>query len=114
MSISLKGTVSTPDRQSIAGASVRVSASNQASGEIQIDEAGFQGANRAQRVHNDLQKWVARNARGYTQWGLMASDDDIGDGDRTFGMDHAFHGGDWQNPVDTYRYWASQIQSHEV
>jgi hypothetical protein len=36
MSISLKGTVSTPDNQSIAGASVRLSASNQASEEIQV------------------------------------------------------------------------------
>jgi hypothetical protein len=36
MSISLKGIVSTPDSQSIASASVRLSASNQASGETQI------------------------------------------------------------------------------
>ena len=36
MSISLKGTVSTPDRQSIAGASVRLSASNKANGETQV------------------------------------------------------------------------------
>jgi len=48
MSISLKGTVSTPDNLSIAGASARLSASNQASGEIQIDEAGF----RARTAHS--------------------------------------------------------------
>ncbi len=76
-----------------------------------VEEAGFKEGDRAQRVHQDLQKWTARGARGYMQWGLMASNEDMGDGDRTYGIDHAFHGGDWQRLVDTYRYWASQINA---
>ncbi|MEW5720421.1 MAG: carboxypeptidase regulatory-like domain-containing protein, partial [Chloroflexota bacterium] len=76
-----------------------------------IEEAGFKEGDRAQRVNQDLQKWTARGARGYLQWGLMASNEDMGDGDRTYGMDHAFHGGDWQRLVDAYRYWAGQINA---
>jgi len=75
-----------------------------------IEEAGFKGGNRAQRVRADLKKWFGRKVRGYLQWGFMATDHDMGDGDRSFGMDRALHG-DWQALVETYRAF---IQEHAL
>ena len=74
-----------------------------------VEEAGFTGGDRAQKTRDDMDKWFGRNARGYMQWGFMATPNDNGDGNRESGMDHAFHNGDWQRYVDFYRDRAARL-----
>lgn len=76
-----------------------------------VEEAGFSDgyADRPAHTDSDIAKWVGRGARGYMQWGLMATGYDNGDGDRTFGMDHVFHT-DWDDYFAVYSYWADAIQ----
>ena len=69
-----------------------------------IEEAGFDapnGQDRSERVAADMNKWFGLGARGYLQWGFMATPDN-GDGDRLSGMDRVFHS-DWDNLVRLYR-----------
>ncbi len=76
-----------------------------------IEEAGFdagRGEDRSGRVDADMEKWFARGARGYLQWGFMATPDN-GDGDRMSGMDRgAFHD-DWDALTATYRQRAQAL-----
>jgi hypothetical protein len=74
-----------------------------------IEEAGFESGDRAELINDDLEKWVGRKARGYLQWGFMATDHDMGDGDDRFGMDHPFHGADWQDLFSLYKDWAARL-----
>lgn len=58
-----------------------------------IEEIGFCGGDRVQQTRDHLGKWFnQKGAAGFMQWGLMATDDDMGDGDFRFGMDRKFHG----------------------
>ncbi len=75
-----------------------------------IEEAGFdaeQGADRSSKVAEDMQKWFGLGARGYLQWGFMATPDN-GDGDRQSGMDRAFHS-DWDQLAGIYRARAQEL-----
>lgn len=59
-----------------------------------VEEVGFdagRGEDRSDRVRADMNKWFARGASGYMQWGFMATQFDNGDGDRQSGMDRQFH-----------------------
>ncbi|MDQ3250044.1 MAG: hypothetical protein M3Q45_12665, partial [Chloroflexota bacterium] len=69
-----------------------------------IEEAGFDAPHdqdRSERVKEDMHKWFSLGARGYFQWGFMATQDN-GDGDQRSGMDRAFHG-DWDALFRVYQ-----------
>ena len=70
-----------------------------------VEEAGYGrqfGGDRSTKVREDMQRWFGRNARGYLQWGFMATGNDIGDGDQDSGMDRTLHG-DWNSLFNVYR-----------
>ncbi|MEM7126900.1 MAG: carboxypeptidase regulatory-like domain-containing protein [Chloroflexota bacterium] len=76
-----------------------------------VEEAGFdaeRGQDRSDWVQNDMDKWFARAARGYIQWGFMATDFDNGDGDRKSGMDRQFHD-DYDQLARVYRERAQAL-----
>jgi hypothetical protein len=76
-----------------------------------IGEAGFNSdiyGDRPSQTDADIAKWINRGARGYLQWGFMATSYDIGDGDRYFGVDHALHG-DWTPYMQVYSYWGNLL-----
>lgn len=75
-----------------------------------IEEAGFDapnGQDRSGHIAADMNKWFGLGARGYLQWGFMATPDN-GDGDRLSGMDRVFHS-DWDNLVRLYRERAAAL-----
>lgn len=75
-----------------------------------VEEAGFDaphGQDRSGRVAGDMDKWFGLGARGYLQWGFMATTDN-GDGDRRSGMDRVFHS-DWDGLVRVYRDRAAAL-----
>lgn len=76
-----------------------------------IGEAGFGSGNRPALTSNDIAKWVGRGARGYLQWGLMATLNDNGDGDRLVGIDRVFHASDWDAYRQMYTNWAQQLSN---
>ena len=52
-----------------------------------IEEIGFEGGDRVQLTEKHLRKWFdKKRAAGFMQWGLMATNQDIGDGDNRFGI----------------------------
>lgn len=56
-----------------------------------IEEIGFEGGDRARLTEHHLRKWFdQKRAAGFMQWGLMATNQDIGDGDNRFGI-HGNH-----------------------
>ncbi len=64
-----------------------------------VEEAGFgnrYGGDRSGWVRRDMARWFDgdRPAGGYMQWGYMATQFDMGDGDDDSGMDRCLHG-DW-------------------
>lgn len=75
-----------------------------------IEETGFPArrGDRGPLVKDDIAKWMARGAKGYMQWGFMATGRDIGDGDRDVGMDRIFHS-DWQSLFDAYKAAATAL-----
>lgn len=74
-----------------------------------IEEAGFEKGNRAGQTRADMEKWFARGARGYLQWGFMATGHDIGDGDGRFGMDRALHR-DYDQLATVFRNFAQKLR----
>ncbi len=73
-----------------------------------VEEAGFDarpGDDRAERVHQDMERMFGRGARGYMQWGFMAGGDN-NDGDKDRGMDGKFHT-DW-DPL--FRIYSNQAR----
>jgi endo-1,4-beta-mannosidase len=58
---------------------------------IVLEETGFSGDGRADRVVAYALQWKSQGASGYMQWGFLATSSDNGDGDKTFGMDTLFH-----------------------
>lgn len=75
-----------------------------------IEEAGFkmEDGDRAKLIENDLNKWFNKGAKGYMQWGFMATLYDNGDGDKAFGMDYVFHP-DWNALFNVYKNFAGKI-----
>ncbi|MGB0384564.1 MAG: cellulase family glycosylhydrolase [Ardenticatenaceae bacterium] len=56
-----------------------------------IEEIGFEGGDRVQQTEQHLQKWFdQKKIGGLLQWGLMATNQDMGDGDNRFGV-HGNH-----------------------
>lgn len=78
-----------------------------------VEEAGFgnkYGGDRSRKVIEDMQRWFSLGARGYMQWGFMATGQDMGDGDGDSGMDRTLHH-DWDALFHAYRTQASALQS---
>lgn len=78
-----------------------------------VEEAGFgnrYGGDRSRMVIEDLQRWFSLGARGYMQWGFMATGQDMGDGDGDSGMDRCLHH-DWDALFHAYRSKASALPS---
>jgi murein DD-endopeptidase MepM/ murein hydrolase activator NlpD len=76
-----------------------------------VEEAGFgnkYGGNRSGKVIEDMQRWFGRGARGYMQWGFMATGQDMGDGDGDTGMDRTLHQ-DWDALFHAYRAKATAL-----
>jgi hypothetical protein len=75
-----------------------------------IEETGFPASrgDRGPLVRIDITRRMALGARGYMQWGFMATGFDIGDGDRNVGMDRVFHS-DWQSLFDVYKAAAGSL-----
>ena len=81
-----------------------------------VEEAGFgrsYGGDRSGKVAADMDRWFNRNARGYMQWGFMATGQDMGDGDSDSGMDRTLHG-DWDALVRVYRARADALAQTAV
>lgn len=77
-----------------------------------IEEAGFSKddfSNRPAHTDADIAKWVGRKARGYMNWGFMATDYWNGDGDHTYGIDPTYHSYDWDDYLQVYSNWASTL-----
>lgn len=79
-----------------------------------VEEAGFdapRGVDRSPKVAADMDKWFGLGARGYMQWGFMATQDN-GDGDRLSGMDRVFHS-DWDALTQLYHSRAQVLAQVE-
>lgn len=78
-----------------------------------IEEAGFETSlsNRPSRTDADMAKWFGRGARGYMNWGLMATTYDNSDGDSKFGIDRRWHASDWDAYATVYANWAATLAS---
>jgi len=78
-----------------------------------VEEAGFgnkYGSNRSGKVIEDMQRWFGLGARGYMQWGFMATGQDMGDGDGDSGMDRTLHQ-DWDALFHAYRSKATALMA---
>ena len=78
-----------------------------------VEEAGFgnkYGHDRSGHIQRDMDHWFGAGdgARGYMQWGFMATSNDIGDGDRDSGMDRVLHH-DWDALFALYRTRAGDL-----
>lgn len=80
-----------------------------------VAEAGMSSDNYtpAQRpvaTDNDIAKWISRGARGYMNWGLMATSYDNGDGDFLYGIDYVClwkkHEQDFAAYTQVYSKWS--------
>ena len=81
-----------------------------------VSEAGFGSSSyddRPAHTDADIAKWVSRGARGYMNWGLMATTYDNGDGDREFGIDPVFHEDDWNAYKTVYSFWSAELANAE-
>jgi hypothetical protein len=57
-----------------------------------IEEIGFERPDRAKKTRAAMNRWFREmGAKGFMQWGFMATDHDNADGDREVGMDHVIH-----------------------
>lgn len=65
------------------------------------EATGFSGDDRANQTTWNAEQILAAGAEGYMQWGLMATDTDIGDGDDRIGMDRVYYD-DWDELVAAY------------
>ena len=75
-----------------------------------VGEIGFLGGDRTQKTRDHLSRWYDQHGcAGVCQWGLMATDNDIGDGDRRFGLDRALNGFDFESLIQTYAQRAADL-----
>ena len=79
-----------------------------------IEEAGFDtgfgGGDRASLLRADMDRWFGNGAKGYMQWGFMATHNDMGDGDGKSGMDRTLHN-DWDPLFNLFRARANHLAS---
>lgn len=76
-----------------------------------VEEAGYGlsfGGDRSPKVREDMAFWFDRGARGYMPWGFMATNRDIGDGDRDSGLDRTLHH-DWEPLFNALRQRAGDL-----
>jgi len=67
-------------------------------------------SDRPSRTDADIAKWIIdRGAKGYMQWGLMATTYDNGNGDRLHGVDRVWHDYDWDEYMAVYSYWGDYL-----
>jgi len=77
-----------------------------------VEEAGFgnsYGSDRSGMVQQDMARWFNSGARGYLQWGFMATQHDMGDGDGDSGMDRSLHS-DWEALFRVYSTRAEALE----
>ena len=81
-----------------------------------VEEAGFgnsYGSDRSGWLNQDMARWFDgdRPASGYMQWGFMATQADMGDGDGDSGMDRSLHH-DWDALWQAYSARAASLASY--
>jgi hypothetical protein len=77
-----------------------------------VEEAGFMGNDRGERVRNDLNDFYGRGAAGYMPWGFNAVRD-TGDGDLVLGMERQGPFNDWDALVGVFRERAAILQNED-
>lgn len=79
-----------------------------------IEEAGFAARDDRTRLYaEELDLLFGRGASGYMPWGFMAGGD-TGDGDDALGVDHVWHGADWDSLRQLFRTRASALAAQSV
>jgi murein DD-endopeptidase MepM/ murein hydrolase activator NlpD len=76
-----------------------------------VEEAGYglqYGSDRSPKSSEDMAIWFGKGSRGYMPWGFMATNQDIGDGDRDSGLDRTLHG-DWEKLFNLFRSRAEAL-----
>ena len=76
-----------------------------------VEEAGYGlsfGSDRSPKAREDMAIWFSKGSRGYMPWGFMATNQDIGDGDRDSGLDRTLHG-DWDRLFTLFRSQAESL-----
>ena len=76
-----------------------------------VEEAGYGlkfGGDRSPKAREDMAFWFSKGARGYMPWGFMATNQDIGDGDRDSGLDRSLHS-DWEPLFHLFRSQAETL-----
>lgn len=78
---------------------------------IIVEEWGATGGNRAELTSQRIAFWMERGASGWLQWGLSATQFNIGVGDNTFGMDPYADGNKdhYHALVGVYTDWAARL-----
>lgn len=76
-------------------------------------DTGFAGGDRAQLIRQDMDRWFGRGAKGYMQWGFMATHNDMGDGDGRSGMDRSLHN-DWDALYAAYQERAAHLTGQRL
>jgi hypothetical protein len=51
-----------------------------------------------------------KGASGYMPWGFMAGSSDTGDGDSALGVDHVWHGADWDSLFALFQERAQNLE----
>src|SRR5690606_30858364 len=76
-----------------------------------VEEWGARGGNRAELTAAKLAFWFDHGASGFMQWGLCATQFNIGVGDDEFGLDRYADGNrDHYQPLcDLYRDWGRRL-----
>ena len=78
---------------------------------IVVEEWGATGGNRAELTAAKLHFWTDRGAAGFMQWGLSATQFNIGVGDNEYGMDQYAEGNKdhYHSLVGLYAEWARRL-----
>lgn len=77
-----------------------------------VEEAGFMGTDRSERVRNDLNQFYGQGAAGYMPWGFNAVRE-TGDGDLALGMERHGPFNDWDALVGVFRERANILQAED-
>lgn len=77
-----------------------------------VEEWGAVGGDRPAKTRAKIQQWTALGAAGFLQWGLSATQFNIGVGDNEFGMDPYAEGNrhHFQGLFEAYREWARRLR----
>lgn len=77
-----------------------------------VEEWGAVTGDRSEKTRVKIQEWTDHGAAGFLQWGLSATQFNIGVGDNKFGMDPYADGNRHHFPglLATYRDWAQRLR----